>query len=106
MNFILSNLVYTRILKPSSKRYSFQAASYEQTSLNPLEKKILQEFGHDRFIYRSDAGPGSEANWEFNHIGQRAFIVTQSIRNLPAEEKNGLWNGPVLNVFPMKAMQI
>lgn len=65
----------------------FPGSSNEQTSLKPLEKKILQEFGHDRFIYCSDAGLGSEANREFNHMGQRAFIVTQSIKKLPAEER-------------------
>lgn len=65
----------------------FPGSSNEQTSLKPLEKKILQEFGHDKFIYCSDAGLGSEANREFNHMGQRAFIVTQSIKKLPAEEK-------------------
>lgn len=65
----------------------FPGNSNEQTSLKPLEKKILQEFGHDKFIYCSDAGLGSEANREFNHMGQRAFIVTQSIKKLPAEER-------------------
>lgn len=65
----------------------FPGSSNEQTSLKPLEKKVLQEFGHDKFIYCSDAGLGSEANREFNHMGQRAFIVTQSIKKLPAEER-------------------
>lgn len=65
----------------------FPGNSNEQTSLKPLEKKILQEFGHDKFIYCSDAGLGSEANREFNHMGQRAFIVTQSIKKRPAEER-------------------
>ena len=65
----------------------FPGNSNEQASLKPLEKKILQEFGHDKFIYCSDAGLGSEANREFNHMGQRAFIVTQPIKKLPAEER-------------------
>lgn len=65
----------------------FPGSSNEQTSLKPLEKKILKEFGHDKFIYCSDAGLGSETNREFNHMGQRAFIVTQSIKKLPAEER-------------------
>lgn len=65
----------------------FPGSSNEQTSLKPLEKKILQEFGHDKFIYCSDAGLGPEANREFNHMGQRAFIVTQPIKKLPAEER-------------------
>ena len=59
----------------------------EQTSLKPLEKKILQEFGYDKFIYCSDAGLGSENSREFNHMGKRAFIVTQSIKKLPAEDR-------------------
>ena len=65
----------------------FPGNSNEQASLKPLEKKILQEFGHDKFIFCSDAGLGSEANREFNHMGQRAFIVTQPIKKLPAEER-------------------
>lgn len=46
---------------------------------------MLQEFGCDKFIYCSDAGLASENNREFNHMGKRAFIVTQSIKKLPAE---------------------
>ena len=59
----------------------------EQTSVKPLEKKILSEFGHDKFIYCCDAGLGSENNREFNHMGQRSFIVTQSIKKLSEEER-------------------
>ena len=65
----------------------FAGSQNEQTSLKPLEKKILQEFGCEKFIYCSDAGLGSEANREFNHVGKRAFIVTQSIKKLPAEDR-------------------
>lgn len=65
----------------------FAGSQNEQTSLKPLEKKILQEFGCERFVYCSDAGLGSEANREFNHTGRRAFIVTQSIKKLPSEER-------------------
>ncbi len=59
----------------------------EQVSMKPLEKKILQEFGCEKFIYCSDAGLGSEDNRVFNHMGKRAFIVTQSIKKLPKEER-------------------
>ena len=65
----------------------FAGSQNEQTSLKPLEKKILQEFGCEKFIYCSDAGLGSEANREFNHTGKRGFIVTQSIKKLPAEDR-------------------
>ena len=59
----------------------------EQKSLKPLETKILQQFGHEKFIYCSDAGLGSTDNRKFNHLGERAFIVTQSIKKLDAENK-------------------
>lgn len=45
--------------------FLFSGNSNEQTSLKPLEKKILQEFGHDKFICCNDAGLRSEANREF-----------------------------------------
>lgn len=65
----------------------FPGNQNEQKSLKPLETKVLQEFGCDKFIYCSDAGLASENNREFNHMGKRAFIVTQSIKKLPAEER-------------------
>lgn len=65
----------------------FPGNQNEQTSLKPLEQKILQEFGHQKFIYCSDAGLASESNRTYNHMGERAFIVTQSIKKLKAEER-------------------
>ncbi len=67
--------------------HSFLGNQNEQKSLKPLEKKILQQFGCDKFIYCSDAGLASEDNRVLNHMGQRAFIVTQSIKKLPAEDR-------------------
>ena len=66
---------------------TFPGNQNEQVSLKPLESKILQQFGCDRFIYCSDAGLASGANRRFNHLGNRSFIVTQSIRKLRAEDK-------------------
>lgn len=65
----------------------FPGNQNEQKSLKPLETKILQQFGCDKFIYCSDAGLASEDNRVLNHMGQRAFIVTQSIRKLPAQDR-------------------
>ena len=65
----------------------FPGNQNEQKSLKPLEQKILQDFGHQKFIYCSDAGLASEGNRAFNHMGERAFIVTQSIKKLKKEEK-------------------
>ena len=65
----------------------FPGNQNEQKSLKPLESKILKQFGCERFIYCSDAGLASEDNRVFNHLGQRSFIVTQSIKKLPAEDR-------------------
>jgi len=65
----------------------FPGNSNEQTSLKPLEKKVLGEFGCQKFIYCSDAGLASEDIRVYNHMGERAYIVTQSIKKLPAEDK-------------------
>ncbi len=66
---------------------TFAGNANEQTSLKPLEKKILGEFGCQKFIYCSDAGLGSESIREYNHMGERAYIVTQSIKKLKKEEQ-------------------
>ncbi len=52
----------------------------EQTSLEPLEQKVLGDFGCQKFVYCSHAGLGSESIREYNHMGERAYIVTQSVR--------------------------
>lgn len=65
----------------------FPGNQNEQKSLKPLEQKVLTDLGHDKFIYCCDAGLGSEANRELNHMGKRAFIVTQSIKKLPKEDR-------------------
>lgn len=70
----------------------FPGNANEQTSLKPLEKKVLGEFGCQKFIYCSDAGLASEDIRVFNHMGERAYIVTQSIKKLPAEDKTWALN--------------
>ena len=70
----------------------FPGNSNEQTSLKPLEKKVLGEFGCQKFIYCSDAGLGSEDIQAYNHMGERSFIVTQSIKKLKKEEKKWALN--------------
>lgn len=65
----------------------FPENANEQTSLKPLETKVLQDFGCTKFIYCSDAGLGSEAIKKINHAGERAFIVTQSIKKLNKVDK-------------------
>lgn len=70
----------------------FPGNANEQTSLKPLEKKVLGEFGCQKFIYCSDAGLGSEDIRVYNHMGERAYIVTQSIKKLKKEEKEWALN--------------
>lgn len=70
----------------------FPGNANEQTSLKPLEKKVLGEFGCQKFIYCSDAGLGSEDIRSYNHMGKRAYIVTQSIKKLKKEEKEWALN--------------
>lgn len=66
---------------------TFPGNANEQTSLKPLEKKVIGDFGCQKFIYCCDAGLASEDIREFNHMGQRSFIVTQSIKKLPSEDR-------------------
>lgn len=70
----------------------FPGNANEQTSLKPLEGKVLQDFGCTKFIYCSDAGLGSEAIKRINHMGERAFIVTQSIKKLNKDDKKWALN--------------
>ena len=65
----------------------FPGNTNEQKSLKPLEQKVIRDFGCRKFIYCSDAGLGSESIRNYNHMGERAFIVTQSIKKLPSRDK-------------------
>lgn len=65
----------------------FPGNTNEQISLKPLEQKVIGDFGCQKFIYCSDAGLASETIRTYNHMGERSFIVTQSIKKLPAEDK-------------------
>ena len=54
----------------------------EQTTLTPLEQKILEDFKLSKFIVCTDAGLASYTNRKFNDKDDRAFITTQSIKKL------------------------
>ena len=54
----------------------------EQTTLKPLEKRILKDFELSKFIVCTDAGLSSTDNRKFNDINGRAFITTQSVKKL------------------------
>lgn len=59
----------------------------EQTTLKPLEKQIISEFGKSKFVVCTDAGLSSEENRRFNAIQNRAFITTQSIKKMKQYQK-------------------
>lgn len=54
----------------------------EQTSLKPLEKKILKDFELSEIVVCTDAGLSSKNNRIYNTLGSRGFITTQSIKKL------------------------
>ena len=54
----------------------------EQTTAIPLEKQLTKMLKGKKFIYCADAGLGSLNIRNFNSMGGRAFIVTQSIKML------------------------
>lgn len=64
----------------------------EQTTAIPLEKKLTQMFKGKKFIYCADAGLGSLNIRNFNSMGGRAFIVTQSIKKLSNTLKEAVFN--------------
>lgn len=66
----------------------FPGNQNEQTSLKPLEETILQDFDLSQFIVCTDAGLASQANRRFNHQGQRAYVTTKSLKQLPVHLKD------------------
>ena len=66
----------------------FPGNQNEQTTLKPLESKILQDFGCSEFIFCSDAGLGSTANRRFNSLGNRAYVITHSLKKMKKEERD------------------
>ena len=66
----------------------FPGNQNEQTTLKPLEKKILQDFDCSEFIFCADAGLGSAANRRFNSIGNRAYIITHSLKKMEKEDRD------------------
>lgn len=59
----------------------------EQKTLIPLEEKIIDDFGHSKFIICTDAGLSSVKNRKFNNAGERAFITVQSIKKMKSFQK-------------------
>lgn len=60
----------------------FNGNENEQSSMSPLEQKIIKDFDTSDFIVCTDAGLSSTANRKFNSIQGRGFVTTQSIKKL------------------------
>lgn len=64
----------------------------EQTTAVPLEKQLTKMFKGKKFIYCADAGLGSLNIRNFNSMGGRAFVVTQSIKKLSGALRQAVFN--------------
>ena len=64
----------------------------EQTTAIPLEQQMTKMLKGKKFIYCADAGLGSFNIRNFNSMGGRAFIVTQSIKKLSDPLKEAVFN--------------
>ena len=64
----------------------------EQTTVQPLEKQIANDFNVSKFIFCSDAGLCSKENKLINSKGGRAYLVTQSIKKLSNEQKDEIFS--------------
>lgn len=64
----------------------------EQTTAVPLEKQLTKMLKGKKFIYCADAGLGSLNIRNFNSMGGRAFIVTQSVKKLSAALRRAVFN--------------
>lgn len=65
----------------------FPGNQNEQTTLKPLESKILQDFNCSEFIYCSDSGLGSASNRRFNSLGNRSYIIAHSLKKMKKEDR-------------------
>lgn len=54
----------------------------EQTTLQPLEKQIIKDFGLSKIVVCTDAGLSSIANRKFNNQGERSYITVQSLKKI------------------------
>lgn len=58
----------------------------EQITAIPLEKRMIAEYNHSRFIYCSDGGLGSFENRFYNTLQQRDYVITQSLKKTKKDE--------------------
>ena len=61
---------------------TFPGNQNEQTTLKPLEEKIIKDFNNSKFIICTDAGLSSNSNKKFNNTNNRKYVTTQSLKKL------------------------
>ena len=61
---------------------TFPGNHNEQTTLKPLEEKIIKDFNNSKFVVCTDAGLSSNANKKFNNTTNRRYVTTQSLKKL------------------------
>lgn len=64
----------------------------EQTCAVPMETELIKMFDGKSFIYCADAGLNSFDIRNFNSMGGRAFVVTQSIKKLSETLQTAVFN--------------
>ena len=65
----------------------FPGNQNEQTTLKPLEQKVIQDFECSEFIFCSDSGLGSLNNRRFNSFQHRAYVITHSLKKMKQEDR-------------------
>ncbi len=65
----------------------FPGNQNEQTTLRPLETKVIRDFSCSEFIFCSDAGLGGKANRQFNSFGNRAYVITHPLKKMKKEDR-------------------
>ena len=61
---------------------TFPGNKSEQDTLQPLEKKIIEDFHNPEIVVCTDAGLSSNSNRKFNDTNIRKFVTTQSLKKL------------------------
>ena len=61
---------------------TFPGNQNEQTTLKPLEEKIIKDFNNSKFIVCTDTGLSSNSNKKFNNTNNRRYVTTQSLKKL------------------------
>ena len=65
----------------------FPGNQNEQLTLNPLENRLIRDFNYSEFIFCSDAGLGSAKNHFLNSFGNRAYVITYSLKKMKKDER-------------------